>query len=188
MCQMYFKRADALMERELWDSINKFNPDGISIWNFDTKELHKFLNSERAWEYVQDNPQAEMFIHHRLGTSGAVSLDQLHGFDIGHDCILFHNGVLSSFRGTDTLSDTQQFVQEVKDLSWGIDDITYFLITQERTSRFVIIDKNTNNILIPNCAPWYRGEYNKQEWTFSNDYAFRGLYPNLYKIGGEVYA
>ena len=96
------------------------------------------------------NAQSELIVHYRFGTSGKSKIDQLHGFDIiDNKYSLFHNGVLSSFKGTDELSDTQNLVDYFNKNNYELYEVLQYLEKYEKSSRFLIVDKRTNEIHKP---------------------------------------
>ena len=173
MCMLYVKEAGIVLPRTFWDSINAANREGLGLYNLDKDEIVKTQDYEEGWKYINDNKQDRMVVHHRLATSGAKTIDQLHGWDIGNDTVLFHNGVLKTYRGTATMSDTQQLVEEWTGAPIGA--LVKYLEAMEKSSRFLLINRKTGEIIKPNCARWnpvYIHELGKTV-QFSNDYAFK---------------
>lgn len=172
MCMLYVKEAGIVIPRVFWDSICAANREGMGMYNIDKDEIVKTEDYEEAWRYVNDNKQDKIVCHHRLATSGAKTIDQLHGWDMDNGFVLFHNGVLKTYRGTATMSDTQQFVEEWKGAP--VKAMVRYLETMEKSSRFLLIHRETGEIIKPDCARWnpvYIHELGKTvEW--SNDYAF----------------
>lgn len=173
MCMLYVKEAGIVIPRVFWDSICAANREGMGMYNIDKDEIVKTEDYEEAWRYVNDNKQDKIVCHHRLATSGPKTIDQLHGWDIGNDTVFFHNGVLKTYRGTATMSDTQQLVEEWKGAP--VKALVRYLEAMEKSSRFLLINRKTGEIIRPDCARWnpvYIHELGKTvEW--SNDYAFK---------------
>lgn len=173
MCMLYIKESGIVIPRVFWDSICAANREGMGMYNIDKDEIVKTEDYEEAWRYINDNKQDKIVCHHRLATSGAKTIDQLHGWDMGNDTVFFHNGVLKTYRGTATMSDTQQFVEEWKGAP--VRAMVRYLETMEKSSRFLLINRKTGEIIKPDCARWnpvYIHELGKTvEW--SNDYAFK---------------
>ena len=173
MCMLYVKEAGIVIPRVFWDSICAANREGMGMYNIDKDEIVKTEDYEEAWRYVNDNKQDKIVCHHRLATSGAKTIDQLHGWDMGNSWVFFHNGVLKTYRGTATMSDTQQFVEEW--MGAPVKAMVRYLETMEKSSRFLLINRKTGEIIRPDCARWnpvYIHELGKTvEW--SNDYAFK---------------
>ena len=173
MCQIWIKEAGIVLPRTFWDAINAANREGLGLYNLDKGEIVKTEDYEEGWKYINDNKQDRMVVHHRLATSGAKTIDQLHGWDMENGYIFFHNGVLKTYRGTATMSDTQQFVEEWKGAP--VKGMIKYLEAMEKSSRFVLVNKETGEILRPDCARWnpvYIHELGKTI-QFSNDYAFQ---------------
>ena len=172
MCMLYVKEAGIVIPRVFWDSICAANREGMGMFNIDKNEIVKTEDYEEAWRYVNDHKHHKIVCHHRLATSGAKTLDQLHGWDMDNGYVFFHNGVLKTYRGTATMSDTQQFVEEWKGAP--VKAMVRYLETMEKSSRFLLIHRETGEIIKPDCARWnpvYIHELGKTvEW--SNDYAF----------------
>lgn len=173
MCQIWIKEAGIVLPRTFWDAINAANREGLGLYNLDKDEIVKTEDYEEGWKYINDNKQDRMVVHHRLATSGAKTIDQLHGWDIGSNTVLFHNGVLKTYRGTATMSDTQQLVEEWTGAPIGA--LVKYLEAMEKSSRFLLINRKTGEIIKPDCARWnpvYIHELGKTI-QFSNDYAFK---------------
>lgn len=173
MCQIWIKEAGIVLPRTFWDAINAANREGLGLYNLDKDEIVKTEDYEEGWKYINDNKQDRMVVHHRLATSGAKTIDQLHGWDIGNNTVLFHNGVLKTYRGTATMSDTQQLVEEWTGAPIGA--LVKYLEAMEKSSRFLLINRKTGEIIKPDCARWnpvYIHELGKTI-QFSNDYAFK---------------
>ena len=173
MCQIWLKEAGIVLPRTFWDAINAANREGLGLYNLDKDEIIKTQDYEEGWKYINDNKQDRMVVHHRLATSGAKTIEQLHGWDMENGYIFFHNGVLKTYRGTATMSDTQEFVEEWKGAP--VKGMIKYLEAMEKSSRFVLVNKETGEILRPDCARWnpvYIHELGKTI-QFSNDYAFK---------------
>lgn len=182
MCQIWIKASGVTLPRVFWDAINSSNREGLGLYNIDKDEIFKTEDYEAAWEYINAHKQDKMVVHHRLATSGAKTLDQLHGWDMGNGYVFFHNGVLRTYSGTKTTSDTQEMVEE-----WHgapIKAFVRYLESMERSSRFVLIHRETGEIIRPDCATWNPiviSELGNKEVLFSNDYAFNySLLPPQY--------
>lgn len=173
MCMLFIKPQGLALPRAYFDSLHDINADGVSFYNFTTKDLVKTLDYEEAFKYLQDNAKHKLIVHFRFGTSGKATLEQLHGWDIiGGRYHFFHNGVLSTFDGTKEQSDTQQLVSVINQTDLSLDRLITFLETFEYSSRFIILDKETQEIIIPNCAKWNEViNINGCPVQFSNDYA-----------------
>jgi len=114
-----------------------------------------------------------MVVHYRFGTSGKSTEAQLHGFNIvNNEYLLFHNGVLKSFQGDAINSDTQNMINYFNSNNYDLFEVIQHLETQEKSSRFLIVNKKTSEVIKPNCAVWNDATiidgYNVQ---FSNSYA-----------------
>lgn len=174
MCQMWIKESNVIIPRVFWDAINDYNQEGIGIYNIDKKEIIKSEDYDVGWNYINEHKKDRMIVHHRLATSGAKTCDQLHGWDLENGYVFFHNGVLKTYHGTATKSDTQQLVEE-----WTgapVKALVRYLEAFEKTSRFVLVHKETGKIIKPKCATWNPVEIKElggKTVEFSNDYAFR---------------
>ena len=92
MCMLYVKEAGIVIPRVFCDSIWAANREGMGMYNIDKDEIVKTEDYEEAWRYVNDHKQHKIVCHHRLATSGAKTIDQLHGWDMDNGFVLFHNG------------------------------------------------------------------------------------------------
>ncbi len=173
MCQIWLKESEVMLPRVFWDSINSKNKEGIGIYNIDKDEIFKSQDYEKGWEYITSNKSDKMVVHHRMSTSGAKTEAQLHGWDMGNGYVFFHNGVLRTYSGNAKESDTQQLVAE-----WHgapVNALVRYLEAMESNSRFVLVNKETGSIILPNCATWNPvaiQELGGRVVRFSNDYAF----------------
>lgn len=177
MCQIWIKESGIVLPRTFWDSINSANREGLGLYNISKDEIVKTQDYDEGWRYINENKDDKMVVHHRLATSGAKTCEQLHGWDMDNGYVFFHNGVLKTYRGTATMSDTQQFVEEW--MGAPVKGMIKYLEAMEKSSRFVFVHKETGEILRPDCARWnpvYIHELG-QTVQFSNDYAFN--YPML---------
>lgn len=173
MCMLFVKPETLALPRAYFDSLHESNADGVSCYNFTTKELFQTLDYEIAFKYLQDNAKDKMIVHFRFGTSGQATIEQLHGWDIlGGRYHFFHNGVLSTFNGSSKKSDTQQLVDVINSCNVELNKFIEFLETFETGSRFIILDKKTQEIIVPNCAKWNEViNINGCPVQFSNTYA-----------------
>ncbi len=155
MCMLFIKPKNLILPANYHESLWDKNSDGFSVWDKSTKTLFKTLCKNEAYQYLIENAQNELIVHYRFGTSGKSEMEQLHGFDIiDNKYVLFHNGVLSSFNGTGELSDTQNLVNYFNNNNYELYEVLKYLEKYEKSSRFLIVDKQTNEIHKPNCAKW----------------------------------
>lgn len=183
MCQMYVLEKNIVIPRPFWDAIEDYNPHGVGIYNICRNEIKKFVagKTEEAWLYVNEHKADRLVVHHRLATSGAKSEAQLHGWLLENGHVFFHNGIMSTYRGTLALSDTQEFVAEWTDARRH--HIMRYLEECETSSRFILVDSQTGEIHIPKCATWNPVFIKEINTTikFSNSYAFNyGMLPASY--------
>lgn len=172
MCQIHIKEQGVVLPRNFWDSICAANQEGLGLYNIDKNEIFKTQDYEEGWAYINKHKADKMVIHHRLATSGPKTVAQLHGWDMDNGYVFFHNGVLKSYRGSLQQSDTEQFVNDF--MGTPIKAMVKYLEEVESSSRFILIHKETGDIIRPDCAKWnpvYIHELG-QEVIFSNDYAF----------------
>ena len=170
MCMLFIKPENLTLPENYIANLWLNNSDGLSVLNTKTGKLFKTLDKKDAFRMLL-NAQDELICHFRYATSGDVNYQQLHGFDIcNNDFLLFHNGVLKTFKGNSYLSDTQQLSNYFSDKS--IDLVINYLETWEKTSRFLIYNKKTGEVIKPCCATW-AGDVavNNGYINFSNDYA-----------------
>ena len=173
MCMLFIKPKNLLLPQNYHASLVKHNADGVSFFNLCKKELFKTLCNDAAYDYLIKNAENELIVHYRFGTSGNNTEAQLHGFDIvNNEYLLFHNGVLKSFKGDAINSDTQNMINYFNSNNYDLFEVIQHLETQEKASRFLIVNKNTSELIKPNCAAWNDDTaidgYNVQ---FSNTYA-----------------
>ena len=173
MCMLFIKPKNLILPLKYHESLWDKNSDGLSVWNKSTKTLFKTLCKNEAYDYLVQNAQSELIVHYRFGTSGKSTLDQLHGFDIIDDnYVLFHNGILNSFKGNDEISDTQNLVDHLNEFNYELHEVIQNLEKYEKSSRFLIVDKRTNEVHKPDCAKWNDITLiDGYEVRFSNSYA-----------------
>ena len=171
MCMLYVKESGVVLPRIFWDALNASNREGAGLFNITKNEIIKTQNYEDAWTYINENKADKIVVHHRLATSGPKTVDQLHGWDMENGYVFFHNGVLKTYQGNTTHSDTQQLVEE-----WTgapVKAFVRYLEAFEKTSRFLLIHRETGEIIKPKCARWNPVRIHEIGHTidFSNDYA-----------------
>lgn len=173
MCMLFIKPKNLILPVNYHESLWNKNSDGFSVWNKSTKSLFKTLCKNEAYNYLVNNAESELIVHYRFGTSGKSTIEQLHGFDIiENKYALFHNGVLSSFNGSGDMSDTQNLVDYFNKNNYELHEVIQYLEKYERSSRFLIVDKKTNEIYKPDCAKWNDITLiDGYEIRFSNSYA-----------------
>lgn len=183
MCMLYVKPENFTMPQEYLDSLKRRNNDGLAIYNKATNSVFKTLDYKAGYEYMANNHNNELVVHFRFGTSGKKSMDQLHGFSVCNDeYFLFHNGVLSTVSGNakEGLSDTQVLVHIFRDEP--VDRLVTYLEKHETGSRFLLVNKETQEYIIPKCAKWSGDStINGTHIIFSNSYAIDGKYLDGYK-------
>ena len=170
MCMLFVKPENVTLPAKYIENLWLNNSDGLSVLNTKTGKLFKTLDKKDAFKMLV-NATDELICHFRYATSGGINYHQLHGFDIcDNDFLLFHNGILKTFKGDGYLSDTQQLANyfSYKNIDFVID----YLETYEKTSRFLIYNKKTGEVIKPCCAPWAGDvKVNNGYINFSNDYA-----------------
>ena len=173
MCMLFVKPKNLLLPENYHESLWRKNPHGLSVWNKSSKTLFKTIDKNQAYKYLIDNAKSELVVHYRLGTSGKNTIEQLHGFDIvNENYCFFHNGVLNTFFGNDELSDTQNLVSYFNENNFDLYEIIQYLEKHEKSSRFLIVNKKTNEIHKPACAQWNSATMiDEHEVVFSNSYA-----------------
>ena len=173
MCMMFRKPSNIAIPdtyfKSLWDS----NPDGISIIEIESGVIHKTKDKASARLLLDEMVKRDCFIHFRLGTSGNSTMDQLHGWPVVNGRYnFFHNGVLRTFRGNDQKSDTQQLVDMFNDGSFTLEAIVAYLEEFEQGSRFTLYDRETKELITPDCAEWHTAKLPcGNDICWSNTYA-----------------
>lgn len=153
MCMLFVKPADFSLNSDYVENLWLHNPDGLSVYNAVSGELFKTLDYDDACSYLLENHKSELVVHFRFATSGQKTTEQLHGFSICNEkYLLFHNGMLKGFSGNDLLSDTQELALFFANKS--IDYVIDYLEMQEKTSRFLLVEKESRQVIQPNCAKW----------------------------------
>ncbi len=170
MCMLFIKPENLALPENYIDNLWLNNSDGLSVLNTKTGKLFKTLDKKDAFKMLI-NARDELICHFRYATSGDIDYQQLHGFNIcNNEFLLFHNGVLKTFKGDGYLSDTQQLANYFSDKN--INFVIDYLETYEKSSRFLIYNKKTGEIIKPCCAAWVGDvEVNDGYINFSNDYA-----------------
>lgn len=173
MCMLFIKPKNLLLPENYHVSLVNYNADGVSFFNLCKKELFKTMCNDAAYDYLVKNAQNELIVHYRFGTSGKSTEAQLHGFDIvNNEYLLFHNGVLKSFQGDAINSDTQNMINYFNSNNYDLFEVIQHLEAQETSSRFLIVNKNTSEVIKPNCAAWNDvTDINGYNVQFSNTYA-----------------
>ena len=175
MCMLFIKPKSLVLPDAYFNSLKEHNADGVSCYDLESGKLFQTLDYNEAKDYLNGSYDKNLVVHFRYGTSGKNTIKQLHGFSICNDeYVFFHNGVLSTYTGDikKGLSDTQEFVNEVNAKKVPIDGVILFLEKFERSSRFLIVKKSDNSIIIPNCAKWNKPiKINDVSVQFSNTYA-----------------
>ena len=170
MCMLFIKPENLTLPENYIANLWLNNSDGLSVLNTKTGKLFKTLDEIDAFRMLL-NSTDELICHFRYATSGDIDYQQLHGFDIcKNEFLLFHNGILNTFKGDSYLSDTQQLVNHFSDKT--IDFVIDYLETYEKSSRFLIYNKKTGEVIKPCCATWVGDiAVNNGYINFSNDYA-----------------
>lgn len=191
MCMLFIKPKDFTLPKNYFESLKSRNSNGLAMYNKATGEVFKTLDYKEGFEYLNNNHDSEIVCHFRYATSGEKSIDQVHGWEVcKNEYILFHNGVLSTIAGDgwkvkNARSDTQVLVHLFQDEP--VERLVAYLEKFETGSRFLLVNKETREYIIPNCAKW-NGEAtfeNDVKIQFSNNYAIGyGLLDGGYKWGG----
>ena len=170
MCMLFIKPENLVLPVNYIDNLWLNNSDGLSVLNTKTGTLFKTLDKKDAFKMLV-NAKDELICHFRYATSGDLDYHQLHGFNIcNNEYLLFHNGVLKTFKGDVYFSDTQQLSNYFSNKT--IDFVIDYLENFEKTSRFLIYNKKTGEVIKPCCAPWVGDvPVNNGYINFSNDYA-----------------
>ena len=172
MCMLFVKPADFSMNDDYFLSLWEHNPHGLSAYNLGDGQLFKTMDCDVAYGYLLDNHESELVVHFRFATSGQKTIEQLHGFSIcNDDYLLFHNGMLKGFAGNDLVSDTQELA--IFFAKKSIDYVIDYLEMNEKTSRFLLVEKDTGKVIQPKCANWNNPTFFDcgKSITFSNSYA-----------------
>ena len=189
MCMLFIKPENLALPENYIDNLWLNNSDGLSVLNTKTGKLFKTLDKKDAFKMLL-NAKDELICHFRYATSGDTDYHQLHGFNIcKNEYLFFHNGVLSTFKGDSYLSDTQQIANYFSDKT--IDFVIDYLETYEKSSRFLIYNKKTGEVIKPCCAAWVGDvAVNDGYINFSNDYAidYELLYGYDYDNDYDSYA
>jgi hypothetical protein len=173
---LFVKPENLTLPKAYFDSLREHNADGVSCYDLKTGELFQTLDYKEAEKYLAAKHADELVVHFRFGTSGEKSLEQLHGWKILNDqYTFFHNGMLNTFKGDADrgLSDTQQFVEMLDYWKDGtIEDVVSYLEAYEQSSRFLIVNNETKEVIKPKCAAWAKPiQIEGVEVQFSNNYA-----------------
>lgn len=150
MCLIIVNPRAVKVKQSRIDNAISINPDGAGIVFLDNGECKKSIKSSdlRGWIKSAEKDRRPYVAHVRYATEGAVSIKNLHPFDIkgdvGADHHLFHNGTVN-LRGTGKnthKSDTfllAELLGTVPPQYWD----TMLSITD---SRYVIVDKKTYEV------------------------------------------
>lgn len=177
---MLIKPASFTLPQNYIDSLWMRNSHGFGAYCFTTKTIFKTLDKSEAETYLSNNHANELFIHFRMATGGQKSLDNVHPFKLGHDLVLFHNGIMQTTVDNGIMSDTAQYAlywrNQLSDHTTLRDTHLNAIISDlelnEQWSRFTIIDTTNNEAYYPNCAEWYTHTTGDNvELMFSNTYA-----------------
>lgn len=125
MCILVLQRAGQTIVKKRLKAMYDNNPDGAGFAYVNTDHLgkkklityksmvfNKFYKKLRRAERL--NPESNFLIHTRIATSGELSTHNCHPFQINHDVVMGHNGIISAARrdpdGLD--NDTRMFVRD----------------------------------------------------------------------------
>lgn len=118
MCVIYFAKNKATLRARahLPEAANR-NPDGVgAMWLKQGQQIHvvRRLKSADYEQVLAEIPDDVSFgLHFRYGTSGGVTLDNVHPFLMhGGQVCLMHNGVVSGMGGNGR-SDTREVCEDI---------------------------------------------------------------------------
>src|SRR5579863_3920552 len=100
MCMLIHHPATALhFTRADFDDFNRRNPHGFGVmWRTPTGLINArkgLISPPRQWQLYQSlvaNGCAEMVLHWRFATAGAVGVDNCHPIPVRDDALMMHNG------------------------------------------------------------------------------------------------
>lgn len=171
MCMLFKKPSNFIIPTALFDSLWECNPDGLSAYDLKTGKIFKSLCKNESKAFLDNSFYNDLIVHFRFATSGQSTLAQLHGFPIiNGNFTLYHNGVLKTFNGNKTLSDTQQLAKFFSDKT--LEFCINYLESKEQSSRFMLVNNATKQVIVPNCAKWAHDVFIDETLIkFSNTYA-----------------
>lgn len=174
MCMLFIKPKNLTLPKQYLESLYENNSDGLSCYDLESGELFQTMSKKKGFNFLNNSHDKELIVHFRYGTAGKKTVDQLHGWEIlKGQYRFFHNGMLKTFNGTKDLSDTQQLIDFINSIpEMTIDSVVKMLENLEKSSRFLIVNTETKEVIKPNCAEWNDDILiNGVPVMFSNTYA-----------------
>lgn len=174
MCMLFIKPKNLTLPKQYLESLYENNSDGLSCYDLESGELFQTMSKKKGFDFLNNSHDKELIVHFRYGTAGKKTVDQLHGWEIlNGQYRFFHNGMLKTFNGTKDLSDTQQLIDFINSIpEMTIDSVVKMLENLEKSSRFLIVNTETKQVIKPNCAEWNDDILiNGVPVMFSNTYA-----------------
>jgi predicted glutamine amidotransferase len=180
-----------ILIRNIWDKITKeefdncfkANPDWFwcavkNKWNL---KYFKSLSQIDSWDYYNEIKEyEEIILHFRIGTSWTKDLNNVHPFLMNNYTLFFHNGVISSPKPRDEMSDTHTLCDNIyklklntKDIfedDWVIDNLLNSKVGNY--NKFIVI-----NSVTPTKIYWESlWHYREQTWFSNYSYTNKPTY------------
>lgn len=184
MCVIALTKAGTKMSKVDAEACFIQNSDGAGFSYVDDKgDLHVrkgYMTFEGFWEMYEQSwalfgEDSPFLIHFRIATKGIVGHTNSHPFEVETGkCAVAHNGILWSGYKTDAKSDTNEFVDALKD---ELKDEKLMEFAKHRFNSALMGNKlailyNTKNFVILNE---YQGEWNKDRtiWFSNTHWQYR---------------
>jgi len=193
MCILIMRTAGQVITKKRLKACWVNNPDGGGVsWvntdhlgrkkliTYKSMDFNKFYKKIRRAERL--NPESNMIIHTRIGTSGELSTHNCHPFQVSKGLVMAHNGVISAARrdpnGKD--NDTRMFIKDtVKELPSNFMDNTAICDMMGSYIGFskLIFFNVDNEFMIINED---KGEWIDGVWYSNSSYKTRTVYKTTY--------
>ena len=149
MCIIIIKNNKKRIDENTLQLSAKVNPDGLGILWLDSWKIEKCESKD--WKKL--NTKRPYIAHFRYATVGAVTPENVHPFESGHNQYLFQNGTVQAL-GNRQEADTYQLAQILKGMrpdAWK----EKRLMLEQYNCRFVIADLQERKYHIYNQAQWH---------------------------------
>ena len=145
MCEIIYKKPSIDLTLATLNLAITQNPDGLGIAyrKNDKWQIVKYMypTDRQLKTLIDDLKGLEAIVHCRIATSGGINIRNCQPiFFNNNNCVLFHNGVISSLNGINkTKSDTKLLTMLLEHNKINVKD-TLFSISEKTSNKFVLID------------------------------------------------
>jgi hypothetical protein len=180
MCVALLKLPDGVVTRRQLRNCYQNNPDGAGLMYVADGKLNvdkgyfgfrKFYKRFRILERA--HPESAFVLHFRVATSGTVSKECCHPFNINKNLAFVHNGIFTGL-GNPQLSDTQVFnVQVLQKLPENFIDKPEILASLDKyvnksLSKLILLNNKQEYVIIGESS----GEWENKVWYSNSGYKY----------------